>query len=185
MSVQSQRLPEKDAKEKARAAAQAEKQRQRMADPSEAERIAKEQDHYVVLGVNADATAKQLKTAYRMMSLKYHPDRPKGSTAAFQRIAGAYQTLSDPSRAAVVVKIQTLMDTRRMRRTSRLSGRRLSASISQSATSFGLSAIHSSKRGNVQRSCARSRGRKRGTKTRFEGDVRWLVLTASFGDKTP
>lgn len=90
------RQKKKEAKEKARAAAQAEKQRQRMSDPSEAERIAKEQDHYVVLGVNADATAKQLKTAYRMMSLKYHPDRPKGSTAAFQRIAGAYQTLSDP-----------------------------------------------------------------------------------------
>ena len=82
----------------ARAAAQAEAQRKRLADPSEAERIAKEQDHYVVLGVNSDATEKQLKTAYRMMSLKYHPDRPKGSTAAFQRIAGAYQTLSDPQK---------------------------------------------------------------------------------------
>jgi hypothetical protein len=63
----------------------------------EADRIAKEQDHYVVLGVNADATEKQLKTAYRMMSLKYHPDRKGGSTAAFQRISVAYKILSDVS----------------------------------------------------------------------------------------
>ena len=61
----------------------------------EADRIAKEQDHYVVLGVNADATEKQLKTAYRMMSLKYHPDRKGGSTAAFQRISVAYKILCD------------------------------------------------------------------------------------------
>jgi curved DNA-binding protein CbpA len=63
----------------------------------EADRIAKEQDHYVVLGVNADATEKQLKTAYRMMSLKYHPDRKGGSTAAFQRISVAYKILCDVS----------------------------------------------------------------------------------------
>ena len=62
----------------------------------EADRIAHEQDHYVVLGVNADATEKQLKTAYRMMSLKYHPDRKGGSTAAFQRISVAYKILTDP-----------------------------------------------------------------------------------------
>jgi DnaJ-domain-containing protein 1 len=61
----------------------------------EADRIAREQDHYVVLGVNADATEKQLKTAYRMMSLKYHPDRKGGSTAAFQRISVAYKILCD------------------------------------------------------------------------------------------
>ena len=49
-----------------------------------------------MLGVNADATEKQLKTAYRMMSLKYHPDRKGGSTAAFQRISVAYKILTDP-----------------------------------------------------------------------------------------
>lgn len=65
-------------------------------DPhSSATRLAKEADHYAVLSVTTDATEKQLKTAYRMMSLKYHPDRKGGSTAAFQRIAAAYQCLSD------------------------------------------------------------------------------------------
>eukprot|EP00940_MAST-03C_sp_MAST-3C-sp2_P002593 g2593.t1 len=51
---------------------------------------------YVALGVSTDATAKQLKRAFRMQSLRYHPDRPGGSTIAFQRIRQAYETLSDP-----------------------------------------------------------------------------------------
>jgi curved DNA-binding protein CbpA len=57
----------------------------------EADKIAKEVDHYAVLGVTTDATEKQLKTAYRMRSLQFHPDKPNGNTAAFQRIADAYQ----------------------------------------------------------------------------------------------
>eukprot|EP00747_Dinoflagellata_sp_TGD_P110526 gnl/TRDRNA2_/TRDRNA2_170983_c1_seq2.p1 gnl/TRDRNA2_/TRDRNA2_170983_c1~~gnl/TRDRNA2_/TRDRNA2_170983_c1_seq2.p1 ORF type:complete len:809 (+),score=170.28 gnl/TRDRNA2_/TRDRNA2_170983_c1_seq2:692-3118(+) len=60
--------------------------------------IATETDHYAVLGVSADATDKQLKKAYRLMSLKFHPDKEGGSTRAFQRVATAYETLSDPER---------------------------------------------------------------------------------------
>jgi tetratricopeptide (TPR) repeat protein len=64
----------------------------------EAAKIASQVDHYAVLGVTVDATEKQLKNAYRMMSLKYHPDKPTGNTAAFQRIATAFETLSDPDK---------------------------------------------------------------------------------------
>ncbi|CAD7928001.1 unnamed protein product [Amoebophrya sp. A120] len=60
--------------------------------------IANEKDHYAVLGVSQDATEKQLKRAYRVLSLKYHPDKEGGSTRAFQRVALAYQTLSDPEK---------------------------------------------------------------------------------------
>ena len=52
-------------------------------------------DHYSALGVTSDATAAQLKRAYRLMSLKFHPDRQGGSTLAFQRVSQAYETLSD------------------------------------------------------------------------------------------
>jgi hypothetical protein len=62
--------------------------------------IATESDHYVVLGVTCDATDKQIQQAYRMRSLRYHPDRKGGSTAAFQRIAQAFQTLSDVDKRA-------------------------------------------------------------------------------------
>lgn len=63
-----------------------------------AAKIASQVDHYSVLGVTVDVTEKQLKNAYRMMSLKYHPDKPTGNTAAFQRIATAFETLSDPEK---------------------------------------------------------------------------------------
>jgi len=62
--------------------------------------LSREPDHYVVLGVTVDATEKQIQQAYRMRSLKYHPDRKNGSTAAFQRIAQAFQTLSDEHKRA-------------------------------------------------------------------------------------
>uniref|UniRef100_A0A0G4I5Q7 J domain-containing protein n=1 Tax=Chromera velia CCMP2878 TaxID=1169474 RepID=A0A0G4I5Q7_9ALVE len=60
--------------------------------------IAAEKDHYSVLGVSRDVTEKQLKKAYRLMSLKYHPDKEGGSTRAFQRVAEAYDTLNDPEK---------------------------------------------------------------------------------------
>ena len=43
-------------------------------------------DLYTVLGVSADATDAVLKRAYRLRSLKYHPDKKTGSTFAFQRV---------------------------------------------------------------------------------------------------
>lgn len=55
-------------------------------------------DYYAVLGVPADATEKQLKRAYRLMSLKYHPDKQGGSTRLFQAISMAYETLADPEK---------------------------------------------------------------------------------------
>ena len=62
-------------------------------------KFAAEKDHYIVLGVTVDATEKQLKAAYRMKSLKYHPDRAGASyTAAFQRVASAFAVLSDPEK---------------------------------------------------------------------------------------
>ena len=50
--------------------------------------------------MTVDATDKQIQQAYRLRSLKHHPDRKGGSTAAFQRINQAFQTLSDPEKRA-------------------------------------------------------------------------------------
>ncbi|KAH8058952.1 hypothetical protein JL722_5495 [Aureococcus anophagefferens] len=55
-------------------------------------------DLYTVLGVSADATEAILKRAYRLRSLKYHPDKKGGSTFAFQRVREAFDTLSDPEK---------------------------------------------------------------------------------------
>ena len=61
------------------------------------------QTHYETLGLTREATEKEIKQAYRGLSMKYHPDRIHSSDAAeqeqanskMQEINEAYETLSD------------------------------------------------------------------------------------------
>mmetsp|Transcript_17258 Transcript_17258/g.28356 ORF Transcript_17258/g.28356 Transcript_17258/m.28356 type:complete len:546 (+) Transcript_17258:84-1721(+) len=61
----------------------------------------REQDLYAVLNVPRDATEEQLRSAYRRLSLNFHPDRhtdeekKKHAAEAFQRLHFAYETLTD------------------------------------------------------------------------------------------
>eukprot|EP00633_Aureoumbra_lagunensis_P003857 CAMPEP_0197315700 /NCGR_PEP_ID=MMETSP0891-20130614/39480_1 /TAXON_ID=44058 ORGANISM="Aureoumbra lagunensis, Strain CCMP1510" /NCGR_SAMPLE_ID=MMETSP0891 /ASSEMBLY_ACC=CAM_ASM_000534 /LENGTH=933 /DNA_ID=CAMNT_0042804819 /DNA_START=92 /DNA_END=2890 /DNA_ORIENTATION=+ len=55
-------------------------------------------DYYSILGVDADASSAQLKRAYRISSLRYHPDKKNGSTIAFQRVAEAFEVLNNPDK---------------------------------------------------------------------------------------
>lgn len=60
--------------------------------------MADKRDYYEVLGVGRDATADQIKKAYRKLALQYHPDRNPGDKAAeekFKEAAEAYDVLSD------------------------------------------------------------------------------------------
>jgi molecular chaperone DnaJ len=54
-------------------------------------------DYYQVLGVSKDASKDALKSAYRTLALKYHPDRNKSpeAEARFKEISEAYAVLSD------------------------------------------------------------------------------------------
>ena len=53
-------------------------------------------DLYAVLGVATVASAGEIRRAYRLLALKFHPDRAgPAATAQFQRIAEAYRVLSD------------------------------------------------------------------------------------------
>lgn len=54
-------------------------------------------DYYEILGVEKSASAAEIKSAYRKMALKYHPDRNKEANAeeTFKEINEAYQVLSD------------------------------------------------------------------------------------------
>ena len=58
-------------------------------------------DYYEVLGVQKDASAEDIKKAYRQLALKYHPDRNPGDKTAeekFKEAAEAYEVLSDPQK---------------------------------------------------------------------------------------
>lgn len=54
-------------------------------------------DYYTILGIPKDASADQIKKAYRELAMKYHPDRNKDKNAEekFKEINEAYAVLSD------------------------------------------------------------------------------------------
>ena len=56
-------------------------------------------DHYEVLGVDRDADAAEVKSAYRRLARQHHPDANDGDSAAeseFKAVAASYKVLSDP-----------------------------------------------------------------------------------------
>src|SRR5215208_5459106 len=58
-------------------------------------------DLYLLLGVEREARAADIKRAYKRLARKYHPDINPGDRVAeqqFRRIAQAYETLIDPER---------------------------------------------------------------------------------------
>ena len=60
-------------------------------------------DYYEVLGVDKNASADDIKKAYRKMAIKYHPDKNPGDKEAeekFMEAAEAYSVLSDADKKA-------------------------------------------------------------------------------------
>jgi molecular chaperone DnaJ len=60
-------------------------------------------DYYEILGVNKNASAKEIEEAYRRLAVQYHPDRvpPEKKDEArekFKEISEAYAVLSDPKK---------------------------------------------------------------------------------------
>src|SRR5918995_6595422 len=58
-------------------------------------------DHYAILGVPREATADEIKRAYRELARRYHPDaNPENPEAVehFKEVNRAYEVLSDPDR---------------------------------------------------------------------------------------
>jgi curved DNA-binding protein len=58
-------------------------------------------DYYQVLGVSRNASAEEIKKAYRKLAKQYHPDRnpnDKSAEAKFKEVQEAYDVLSDPKK---------------------------------------------------------------------------------------
>jgi DnaJ-class molecular chaperone len=57
-------------------------------------------DYYRILGVDRGADEKTIKSAYRKLARKYHPDVSKGkdSEQRFREVTEAYEVLSDPEK---------------------------------------------------------------------------------------
>ena len=59
-------------------------------------------DYYAILGVAPDAETAEIKTAYRKLARKYHPDLnpDKEAESQFKEVAEAWEVLKDPERRA-------------------------------------------------------------------------------------
>jgi curved DNA-binding protein len=69
----------------------------------------KYKDYYAILGVARDATAEDIKKAYRKLARKYHPDvsKEKNAEERFKEVGEAYETLKDTEKRAAYDRLGT------------------------------------------------------------------------------
>ena len=63
--------------------------------------MAEKKNYYDILGVDKNATPEEIKSAYRKLAMKYHPDRNQGNAEAaekFKEINEAHEVLSDETK---------------------------------------------------------------------------------------
>jgi molecular chaperone DnaJ len=63
--------------------------------------MATKRDYYEILSVSRTATHDEIKTAYRKLAMKYHPDQNQGNKEAeekFKEVAEAYEVLNNPDK---------------------------------------------------------------------------------------
>ena len=65
--------------------------------------MSKKRDYYEVLGIAKNATAEEIKKAYRKKAIQYHPDKNPGDQSSedkFKEAAEAYEVLREIGRAS-------------------------------------------------------------------------------------
>ncbi len=55
-------------------------------------------DYYEILGIGKDASADEIKKAFRRLAVQHHPDKEGGDEAKFKEVNEAYEVLKDPSK---------------------------------------------------------------------------------------
>ena len=101
--------------------------------------------HYDTLHVDPGASPDEVRTAYRRMAQKYHPDRNPGKDAAaaavMARINGAYEVLSDAGRRADYDSALAEIVARRMRNRARVAAMVPNLTRSSWFLVFGIAAL--------------------------------------------
>ena len=57
--------------------------------------MASKRDYYEILGVGKNASADEIKKAYRRLAVQYHPDKQGGNEEKFKEVGEAYEVLKD------------------------------------------------------------------------------------------
>ena len=74
-------------------------------------------DYYEILGVSKDADEKQLKSAYRKLAMKYHPDQNAGNPEAeekFKHILTHVRPTGCPRTSDALARVRRMMKKRGM-----------------------------------------------------------------------
>ena len=69
-------------------------------------------DFYDTLGVSRNASDADIKSAYRKLAMKYHPDRNQGDATAeqkFKDVSQAYEILKDPKKDKLMISMVMLL----------------------------------------------------------------------------
>ena len=55
-------------------------------------------DYYKILGIESNSSIDDIKKAFKILALKYHPDKNGGDDIKFKKINEAYSALLDPNK---------------------------------------------------------------------------------------
>jgi curved DNA-binding protein CbpA len=69
-------------------------------------------DYYDILGLSKSASDSEIKSSYRKLAMKYHPDRNPGDKKAeekFKEISESYEILKDPQKRQHMISTAMLL----------------------------------------------------------------------------